>query len=95
MGKSSRYVNVLVDLIITDLPWLLCIYFVAFDFTMNVKQKNNLFNLNSLYKRISNRPFIKGKKQYLELIMMYFWLHEIVGDEENYWQEYLEKVSII
>lgn len=55
------------------------------------KQKNNLFNLNSLYKRISNRPFIKGNKQYLELIMMYFWLHEIVGDEDNYWQEYLEK----
>jgi len=59
------------------------------------KQKNNLFNLNSLYKRISNRPFIKGNKQYLELIMMYFWLHEIVGDEDNYWQEYLNKSLVI
>jgi len=58
---------------------------------IDYKQKNNLFNLNSLYKRISNRPFIKGSKQYLELIMMYFWLHEIVGDEDDYWQEYLEK----
>lgn len=55
------------------------------------KQKSNLFNLNSLYTRISAKPFLKGKKQYLEIIMMYFWLHEIEGDEENYWQEYLNK----
>ncbi|AIG26116.1 hypothetical protein EGH10_17490 [Brevibacillus laterosporus] len=55
------------------------------------KQKNNLFNINSLYNRISGKPFIKGKKQYLEVLMMYFWLHEIVGDEENYWQEYMDK----
>lgn len=57
------------------------------------KQKSNLFNLNSLYRRISDKPFIKGKKQYLEVIMMYFWLHEIVSDDENYWQEYLCKFS--
>lgn len=55
------------------------------------KQKNNLFNLNSLYTRISAKPFLKGKKQYLEIIMMYYWLHEIEGDEEDYWQEYLGK----
>jgi len=24
--------------------------------------------------------------------MMYFWLHHIIGDDEGYWQEYLEKV---
>ncbi|RXT05306.1 hypothetical protein [Ammoniphilus sp. CFH 90114] len=57
------------------------------------KQKSNLFNLNSLYTRISGKPFVKGKKQLLEVIMMYFWLHEIVGDEENYWQDYLSKSS--
>ncbi|MCG5254785.1 MULTISPECIES: hypothetical protein [Brevibacillus] len=57
------------------------------------KQKSNLFNLNSLYRRISDKPFIKGKKQYLEIIMMYFWLHQIEGDEENYWQEYMSKFS--
>lgn len=55
------------------------------------KQKSNLFNLNSLYTRISAKPFLKGKKQYLEIIMMYFWLHEIEGDEDNYWQEYMNK----
>lgn len=57
------------------------------------KQKGNLFNLNSLYRRISDKPFIKGKKQYLEVLMMYFWLHQIVGDEEDYWQEYMSKIS--
>lgn len=57
------------------------------------KQKSNLFNLNSLYRRISDKPFIKGKKQYLEIIMMYFWLHHIEGDEDNYWQEYMSKFS--
>lgn len=56
------------------------------------KQKTNLFNLNTLYTRISKKPFIKGKKQYLEIIMMYIWLHSIWGDEENYWEEYRTKV---
>lgn len=56
------------------------------------KQKTNLFNLNSLYTKISKKPFIKGKKQYLEFILMYIWLHSIWGDEENYWEEYRTKV---
>lgn len=55
------------------------------------KQKSNLFNLNSLYPRISHKPFMKGKKQYLELLMMYYWLHSIEGDDENYWDEYFTK----
>jgi hypothetical protein len=57
----------------------------------DIKQKHNLFNLDSLYRRISNKPFMKGKKQELEILMMYFWLHEIEGDEANYWEEYLSK----
>lgn len=28
----------------------------------DIKQKNNLFNLNSLYIKIRNKPFTKGKK---------------------------------
>lgn len=52
------------------------------------KQKNNLFNLNTLFPRISKKPFIRGKKQYLEILMMYVWLHQIVGDEDGYWDEY-------
>jgi hypothetical protein len=56
------------------------------------KQKINLFNLNTLYTKISSKPFIKGKKQYLEIILMYIWLHDIWGDNENYWDEYRNKV---
>jgi len=61
------------------------------EYEYDFKQKNNLFNLNSLYRRISDRPFIKGKKQYLEIIMMYYWLHSIEEDTDNYWQEYISK----
>ncbi|MQR93720.1 hypothetical protein [Fictibacillus phosphorivorans] len=54
------------------------------------KQKSNLFNINSLHRRISSKPFIKGKKQFLEILLMYCWIHEIDGDEA-YWQEYINK----
>lgn len=56
------------------------------------KQKSNLFNLDSLYRKMPKKPFIKGRKQEFEIIMMYYWLHDMVGDNEGYWQEYLEKV---
>lgn len=55
------------------------------------KQKSNLFNINSLHRKISSKPFIRGKKQFLEVLLMYCWLHEIDGDED-YWQEYINKV---
>ncbi|MBA2938196.1 hypothetical protein HZF08_07745 [Paenibacillus sp. CGMCC 1.16610] len=58
------------------------------------KQKNNLFNLNSLFTRISEKPFLRGKKQFLEILMMYYWLHDVFGDEDNYWHEYLSKCNI-
>jgi hypothetical protein len=54
------------------------------------KQKSNLFNLNSLHRKISSKAFIRGKKQFLEILLMYCWLHEIDGDEA-YWQEYIDK----
>lgn len=57
------------------------------------RQKSNLFNINSLYRRISNKPFMKGKKQFLEILLMYCWIHEIDGDE-SYWQEYINKTFV-
>jgi hypothetical protein len=56
------------------------------------RQKSNLFNLNSLYAKMPKKSFTRGRKQEFELIMMYFWLHEIVGDDAGYWQDYLAKV---
>ena len=37
------------------------------------------------------KPFVKGRKQELEILMMYYWIHSMVGDEEDYWQKYLNK----
>jgi len=56
------------------------------------KQESNLFNLNSLYARMPKKPYTKGRKQEFEILMMYFWLHNIEGDDEGYWQQYIEKV---
>ena len=60
-------------------------------FDYDYKQKSNLFNIDSLYRKIPKKSFIKGRKQELEILFMYYWIHDIEGDKE-YWQEYLEKV---
>lgn len=54
------------------------------------KQKSNLFNLDFLYRKMPKKPFIKGRKQELEILFMYYWLHDMEGDDEEYWQEYLD-----
>ncbi|MCI3028797.1 hypothetical protein LMF32_06765 [Desemzia sp. C1] len=60
----------------------------------NYRQQYNLFNINSLYRKIADKPFMKGKKQELEILLMYNWLHSIEGDED-YWDEYAKKVLIM
>lgn len=55
------------------------------------KQKSNLFNLDSLYRKMPKKSFIKGRKQEIEILFMYYWTHDMEGDNE-YWQEYLETV---
>lgn len=41
--------------------------------------------------KCQGKAFVKGRKQEFEIIMMYYWLDSIVGDDESYWNEYLEK----
>jgi hypothetical protein len=53
------------------------------------KRKTNVFNIDGFYNRFANKPFIKGKKKQLEILMMYYWLHSIEGDDDDYWNEYL------
>ena len=53
------------------------------------KRKTNVFNIDGFYNRLANKPFIKGKKKQLEILMMYYWLHTIEGDDDDYWNEYL------
>ncbi|NBJ71532.1 MULTISPECIES: hypothetical protein [Clostridia] len=55
------------------------------------KQKSNLFNLDSLYRKMPKKVFIKGRKQEFEILLMYYWLHDMDGDVD-YWQEYLDVV---
>lgn len=57
----------------------------------DIKQKSNLFNLDSLYRRMPKKSFTKGRKQEFEILMMYYWAQQLVGDDDGYWQEYLEK----
>lgn len=56
----------------------------------DMKQKNNLFNLDSLYRKMPKKAYTKGRKQEFEILMMHFWLHSIEGDEGD-WQEYIDK----
>lgn len=65
-------------------------FFRKYDY--DYKQKSNLFNLDSLYRKMPKKSFIKGRKQELEILFMYYWLHDMEGDDEGYWQEYLDKV---
>lgn len=57
----------------------------------NYKQKSNLFNLDSLYRKMPKKSFTKGRKQEFEILLMYYWLQDIEGDND-YWQEYLEVI---
>ncbi|HEX2948130.1 MAG TPA: hypothetical protein VHV83_00930, partial [Armatimonadota bacterium] len=61
-----------------------------FKYEYNYKQTSNLFNLDSLYRKMPKKPFIKGRKQAFEILLMYYWLHYIDTDDD-YWQEYASK----
>lgn len=58
------------------------------------KQSTNLFNLDSLYRKIPKTPFTRGKKQQFEILLMHEWLNSIVRDN-NYWTLYIEKIHNI
>lgn len=55
----------------------------------NYKRKTNVFNIDGLYNRLAKKPFIKGHKKQMEILMMYLWTHNIDGDDDNYWEEYI------
>ena len=55
------------------------------------KQKSNLFGLDALYRNMPKKSFFKGKKQELEVTILYCWLHGVTSDDD-YWREYSENV---
>lgn len=60
------------------------------DYEYDYKQKRNLFNIDYIYPKICKKPFIRSHKQDIQIMMMYYWLHDIEIDEQ-YFDEYLEK----
>lgn len=62
------------------------------EFEYDYKKESNLFNIDSLYRKLPKKAFIKGRKQELEILMMYYWLTYIEGDEDGYWNEYLSRL---
>jgi len=60
----------------------------------DVRQKNNLFGLDTLYRNMPKKDFIKGRKQEFEAVLMYCWLHYFADDKDNYWDEYSRIVLV-
>ncbi len=60
----------------------------------NYKRTDNLFFIDDLYEEIKDRPFIVDRKLELEILFMYIWLNSIVGDDDNYWEEYISSPEI-
>jgi len=57
----------------------------------DVRQKSNLFGLDTLYRNMPQKDFIRGKKQEFEIVLMYCWLNYLDGND-NYWDEYSQLV---
>lgn len=51
--------------------------------------QENPFDINQWYEQHKDRPFIEGKKYFLEMLLMYIWLFEIL-DDSSYWGEYIQ-----
>lgn len=61
---------------------------LSYKYQYNYRKKTNLFNINTFINIYGDKPFFKGKKKQIEILMMYIWLHSIEGDED-YWDDYL------
>lgn len=62
-------------------------------YSYDYKSEGNRFNLDELYEEIPEKSLLKNRKSYLEVLVMYYWLHSIDSDEV-YWHEYLNQVSL-
>ena len=57
------------------------------------KAKNNYFNLDILYSKVSDHPYLKGKKKTLEILVMYFWVEFIgeIDEDDPFYVEYMKR----
>ncbi|MBQ6361840.1 MAG: hypothetical protein IJH81_03190 [Lachnospiraceae bacterium] len=51
------------------------------------KADGERFGLNTLYRNMPKKDFTRGKKQYFDAVMMYWWTHFCDNDEKA-WEEY-------
>lgn len=61
------------------------------NYDYNYKINSNLIGIDTLYGRMPKKSFIRGRKKEFEILIMYYWLHQIVDDPDNYWEEYLNE----
>lgn len=57
------------------------------------KAKKNKFNIDYIYSQVSILPYIKGKKQIIEALVMYQWNDHIDNVDESFYLNYMEKIS--
>lgn len=73
------------DAIVQQLP------FNSYEYDIT-KTKNNYFNLDILFSKVSSHPYLKGKKKILEILVMYYWANQIMGIEDTcFYKEYMKK----
>ena len=66
---------------------------VSMLYDYDYRQKNNLFGLDMLYRKMPKKDFIKGKKQELEAVLMYCYCNEW-DSQLQYWEEYIGKLLL-
>lgn len=71
-------------------PMIPGISVVPYDIKKEFLEKENLFNIDSLYNEIYTRPFITGKKQELLALIVYYWTYFL--NDSNIWNNYLASV---
>ena len=58
----------------------------------NYKTDGDRFGLSTLYRNMPKKDYTIRKKQGFEAVMMYWWTHSCVGDEEG-WVEYVTQLE--
>ncbi len=57
----------------------------------DVRPKNNRFDIEGLYKELGEIEYIRGKKKYLETIMMYHWINYVDNQFSEFYDDFLKE----
>lgn len=53
------------------------------------KYQENPFEIDQEYEKHNDLPFLENKRDYLEMLVMYYWLFDMLEDT-SYWAEYVQ-----